>query len=437
MGIKDSKIDAYINKICSHVRYKQAHNEIRDEFLDHLQEKTEEMVADGMEEKEAIEKSLLEMGDAEVIGKQLNESHKAVPEVGIILLTTSLSFIGLLTIYFIVTNGIFSNVSIFYKNMVFNIVGYIIMASLYFFNYKLLERYSKKIYIAITLILFLQLITGSPVNGSKRWISLGVFSMDITELSLFLYAIALSKILKELDWNNMKQVTYGFIMAFLPLVLYMLLKTMICSVIYLVLFLTLMISVKSKLRYIITIIGIILVSITYYFLSKPFRLKRFFIFLYPQDPQGAGYVNFQIGKLLKTAGFYGQGFTFPNRIFPGVQNDFVLTYIIYTFGWIGGITVITLAFVFIMRMIMAARMVKDTFGSLIIKGFMCIFALKFFWNILMILGFAPIVGVSLPFISYGGTAAVTQTAAIGLILGIYRRKNLSNISVSSVKKLDL
>lgn len=60
--------------------------------------------------------------------------------------------------------------------------------------------------------------------------------MDITELSLFLYVIALSKILKELDWDNIEQVIYGFIMAFLPLVLYVLLKTMICSVIYFVLF---------------------------------------------------------------------------------------------------------------------------------------------------------------------------------------------------------
>lgn len=62
MGIRDSKIDDYINKICSHVRCKQAHNEIREELLDHFQEKIKDMIVDGMEEKEAIEKSLLQMG---------------------------------------------------------------------------------------------------------------------------------------------------------------------------------------------------------------------------------------------------------------------------------------------------------------------------------------------------------------------------------------
>lgn len=434
MGIRDSKIDTYINKICSHVKYKQAHNEIREELLDHLQEKVAEMISTGMEEKEAIEKSLLEMGDAEAIGKQLNESHKAVPEVWIMLLTATLSIIGVSTIYLIVTNGIYSNTSIFYKNTVFNIVGYCIMGALYFFNYKVLERHSKCIYIVTTLTLIFQFFAGSPVNGSMRWISLGVISMDIVEVSLFLYVIALSKMLKELDWDNTKQAFYGFIMAFLPLVMYMLLKTMICSVIYFVLFLTLMIFIKSKLRYILAIMGTVLVSIIYFIISEPYRIQRFLIFLSPEkDPLGAGYVNFQIGKLLKTAGLYGQGFTFPNRIIPEIQNDFVLTYIVYTFGWIGGITVIVLAFVFIARMFLAARKVKDSFGSLIIQGFMCVFTVKFVWNVLMILGLLPIMGVSLPFISYGGTGSITQMAAVGLILSIYKRKNLSNMAMSSVE----
>lgn len=433
MGIRDSKIDEYINKICSRVRYKQAHNEIKEELLGHLEEKIEDLIADGMDEKEAVEKSLLQMGDAEVIGKQLNESHKAVPEIWIIILTAALSLIGMLTIYFIVTNGVFSNATIFYRNTIFNILGYCIMAVLYFFNYKVLERYSKCIYTGTTMVLVFQLITGSTVNGSMRWMNLGIISMDIGELSLLLYVIALSKILKEMDWDNTKQALYGFIIAFLPLALYMLLRTMMCFVIYLVLFLILMVLIKSKLRYILGIMGTILVSSVYFIFSEPYRVKRFLIFLSPEkDPLGAGYINFQIGKVLKSVGVLGNGFNFPNTV-PEVQNDFVLTYIIYTFGWIGGIAVITLAFAFIVRMFMAARRVKDSFGSLIIQGFMCVFAVKFIWNILMILGFLPIMGVSLPFISYGGTGAVTQMAAVGLILSIYKRKNLSNMTMSSIK----
>ncbi|WP_368488255.1 FtsW/RodA/SpoVE family cell cycle protein [Clostridium sp. BJN0013] len=434
MGIRDSKIDDYINKICSHVRCKQAHNEIREELLDHFQEKIKDMIADGMEEKEAIEKSILQMGDAEVIGKQLNESHKVAQEVWIILLTILLSLVGMLTIYFIATKNISSSTSIFYKNIIFNMLGYCIMVVLYFFNYSVIERYTKIIYIAITLTLILQLVIGSTVNGTKKWINLGVFRMDITELSLFLYAIALSKILEKLDWNNIKQAIYGFIMVFLPLVLYILLGTMICSITYLALFLALMILVKSKLKHILTIIGMVLVSSVYFIVLESYPVRRSIAILFPnKDIIGAGYFNFQIGRLLKIAGLYGQGFTFPTKILPEVQNDFVLTYIVYTFGWISGITVIGFAFIFIIRMFLASKKVKDSFGCLIIQGFMCIFLVKFTWNVLIILGFLPIMGVSFPFISFGGTASITQMAAVGLILSIYKRKNLRNISVNSIK----
>lgn len=247
MGINNSKIDEYINEICSYVRYKQAHDEIKAELLDHFEEKLEDQMKEGLEENELVEKALLEMGDAEFIGKQLNESHKSAPEQGIILLTIMLSFIGMFSIYFIVTNGIYSNRSIFYKSAGFNILGYFIIASLYFFDYRILERYSKSIYIIVTVILFLQLITGTYINGTQKWINIGIISVDITELSLFL------------------------------------------------------------------------------------------------------------------------------------------------------------------------------------------FALEFVWNIFMVLGFAPIVSVGLPFISYGGTSAITQMAAVGIILSIYRRKNLSSTTTVSIK----
>lgn len=434
MGINNSKIDEYINEICSHVRFKQAHKEIKAELLDHFEEKLEKQRKDGIEENELVERALKDMGDAELIGKQLNESHKAAPEIGIILLTVILSFIGIISIYLIVTNGIYSNIGIFYKTTVFNILGYCIIAALYFFDYRILEKYSKKIYIAVTIILVLQIFIGDCINGRNSWIRISAMSIDITEWSLFLYAVALSKILKDLDWNNTKQVIQGFAMAFVPLALYSVLRVRIAEVIYMMLFLTLMIATKSKLKYIISTISITFIGGIYYAISEPYRIKSFLAFLNPeQDPLGAGYVNFQIAKLLKSVTWFGHGFTFPQKTIPEVQTDFIFTYIIYTFGWIAGITVMVLAFVFIVRMFIAAKKVKDKFGSLIIQGFMCIFALEFVWNIFMVLGLAPIISVSLPFISYGGTRAITQMAAVGLILSIYRRKNLSNIATVRIK----
>ncbi|MBV7271790.1 FtsW/RodA/SpoVE family cell cycle protein [Clostridium sp. PL3] len=434
MGIEAYKIDEYINRVCSHVKYKKAHNEIKEELFDHLQEKIEGLMENGIIEEEAVKESILQMGDAEIIGKQLNESHKAVPEISIILLTVVLSLIGLLSIYFIATRGIDLNIDRVYRTIFYNVLGCCIMTALYFFNYKTLERYSKIIYTIISLILFFQCIVCPEINGTKRWINLGFLSMDITEMSLFLYAITLPKMLQDLEWDSIKHIAYLFFIAFIPLGLYVLLNTMMCLIIYLVLFITLMILVKAKLRYILIMIFTVLGGTITFIASREYHIKRLMVFLHPEsDPNGAGYINSQISLVLKSVGLYGHGLNSPPRTIPEIQNDFVLTYIIYAFGWIGGIVVISLAFIFIIRLFMAAKKIRDSFGSLVIQGFLCIFALKFIWNILMILGFMPIVSVSLPFISYGGSGLVVQMAAVGLILSIYKAKNLSNTSSISIK----
>jgi cell division protein FtsW (lipid II flippase) len=423
--VVSSKIEEYVEEICSHVKLKRAHKEIKTELLSHIEEKTEDLMLEGMNEEEASKKAVLEMGQAEVIGSQLNQSHKAVPEWGILVITLLLSLIGLITGYFISTNDIGWNTISFRRSIAVNIVGCIAIVGLYFFDYKKLEKYSKIIFIGITLILFIQLQTGISVNGSKAWTKIGIFSFDITEMSLFLYVIALSKLIKELELKSIKGYIYLSTMLLIPFILFIQLVDAIAAVIYFAVFIVFLFMKQMRKSYLFSVIGVFLVSGGYYVFSAPYRMYRVFGFINPErNAGGSGYINVQISKLLKATGFMGNGFTFPSKVFP-MESEFVLTYIIYTFGWIAGITLIVMVFAFIIRMFIAAKEVKDTYGKFIIRGFMCVFALEFIWNILMILGFAPIIGVTLPFIGYGGSRVLVQMAAIGLIMSIYRTKSLS------------
>jgi cell division protein FtsW (lipid II flippase) len=421
------KIEEFVEEICSHVNLKRAHKEIRIELLNHIEEKTEDLILEGMTVEEASKKTLSEMGEAAIIGSQLNESHKAAPEWGILLITFIFSLLGLITAYLLITNGIAgSNKVALKKSIMFNIIGYIAIIALYFFDYKKLEKYSKNIFIGVTLALFVQLMIGISINGRPAWVHLGLFSVDITEISLFLYVIALSKLFKELDLKKIKDYAYLSSMQFIPFILFIQLKTSMAAVTYFVVFMVFMFIKKVKLSYTFSVIGMFLIGGFYLLISAPYRLKTLMIFINPQsDPQGSGYVNFQINKLLKSVGLMGNGFTFPKRAIPMVSTDCILTYIIYTFGWLAGIVLIILIFSFIIRIFTASREVNDTFGKYMIRGFLCIFALEFIWNILMILGFAPIVGITLPFISYGGSRLLVQMAAIGIIMSIYRTKSLS------------
>jgi cell division protein FtsW (lipid II flippase) len=112
---------------------------------------------------------------------------------------------------------------------------------------------------------------------------------------------------------------------------------------------------------------------------------------------------------------------------PSAHTDFIFAYITYTFGWFTAIILAVLIMVFLIRMTRIAIIVKNNYARLLVIGLATIFAVQFLWNIAMNLGFAPISGVGLPFISYGGSQLISNALAVGIILSIYRRKNLSKL----------
>jgi cell division protein FtsW (lipid II flippase) len=159
--------------------------------------------------------------------------------------------------------------------------------------------------------------------------------------------------------------------------------------------------------------------------SRPYLYERLITFLNPyRDPQGSGYQLVQSIASMRQAGLWGQGFGAPNQVVPYVYSDFIFTYIVYALGWVVGAALLLVVAFFIIRMIQAARRVKDPYGMLVISGTASIFSVQFVWAILMTMGFVPVAGTSLPFISYGGSQFVLQMAAMGLILSIYRRKDI-------------
>ncbi len=94
--------------------------------------------------------------------------------------------------------------------------------------------------------------------------------------------------------------------------------------------------------------------------------------------------------------------TLEPKIIPDLHTDFIFSYITFTFGWVAGGCLVALVILFILRMTRIASLVKDNYARLLVIGFSAIFSIQFVWNIFMNLGLAPISGVGLPFISFGG-----------------------------------
>ena len=182
-----------------------------------------------------------------------------------------------------------------------------------------------------------------------------------------------------------------------------------------------------KLKNLITISSVLITMLLIFIFGATYRLERFFIFLNPsQDINGAGWIYNQLNTLRNSAGLFGNGANSNLSIIPDANMEFALTSIIHCFGWIVGILVIALVLSFIVRIGLISSTTKNTYGKLLISGLFMLFTIQFILNILANFSLSPILGVSMPFISYGGTQLVINVLAISIINNIYKFRNTSS-----------
>ncbi|MHB8156441.1 MAG: permease prefix domain 1-containing protein [Desulfocucumaceae bacterium] len=172
---QNARILAYIDDVCSQIRFGEIHREIKLEFKSHFQDIIEEYRFEGLSENEAVSRAINQMGSPEVVGKQLNRIHKPRPEWSILSLSFLMACLGLLAMYLIERN-------IFTKSMVFTIIGAGIAGGFYRFDYRKLESYSRYIYLGTVSALLLVIFFGQNING-KHYLSIGGIYLDFIEVS--------------------------------------------------------------------------------------------------------------------------------------------------------------------------------------------------------------------------------------------------------------
>lgn len=426
----NKKIQDYINEVCSQVRFKKVHQEIKLELETHFQEIVEEYLEQGFSEEEAIDKAISQMGDANLIGKQLNKVHKPKPEWSILLLSLLFINIGLLAMYFIQKQELLTNgMRLFEKSLLFSFISLISIVSLYFFDYSKLEKYSRHIYLGTLLILLFTVLWGIKVNGSRCWLSLGLFTVNIVAISPLLFVIALAGIFNQWNWNSPQKLLQGLLLLAVPLIIILAAPSISTGIIFTVACIALTIVSGAKLKQIFLIASSFIALLMLPIVTQTYRLKRLISFFNPEgDPLGSGYLNIQLSKILSESGLFGQGLTFNPQTLPELHTDFIFAFITYTFGWIASVLLISFVIIFLVRIAYIAKQVKTSYARLLISGFVSILAVQFLWNIFMNLGLVPISQVGLPFISYGGSQLVINAATIGIISSIYRQRNISQNS---------
>lgn len=351
----------------------------------------------------------------------------------IILITFILSTIGLIMIYsssYIWADFKYNNP---YKYLIlqaiFLIVGFIMLIIISKIDYNLYKKYSNHLLIICFALLILVLIPGIGIvrNGSRSWFGIMGFGIQPSELSKIALIIFTSKYLSNND--HIKRHTFKFIFPIiLIIVIFFLLillepdfgtgMVLVISLIGLIFISGANFSIFIKLG-ILGIIGIIVLI-----LIAPYRMDRITSFLDPwTDPLGSGFQAIQSLYAIGPGGLLGFGFLKSRQkhfYLPEPQTDFIFSIITEEFGFIGALILISLfAFLFYL-LITSSIKTKDLFGKYLSFGLTFLLMFQTLLNLSVVVGLIPITGVTLPFISYGGSSLITSMISIGIMLNIFK-----------------
>lgn len=314
-------------------------------------------------------------------------------------------------------------------------IGFIALFIVLFIDYHFYLNLEKIIY-AATIILLLSVRIpglGHAEFGGARWINLGITTFQPSEIAkismVLLCAMYISRNRDAL--KSLKGIALSFLYAspFIAIVLLEDLGSAIimgCSWVFMIFYAGIDFKLFLKLS------GAVAISIPiiYRFLGSTHR-ERIDAFLNPDDLSLRGtYQVLQSKIAIGSGGLFGkglfQGTQKEFKFLPVQKSDFIFSVIVEELGFIGGAVLIMLYSIFLYRILKIAYNAKDLYGALISIGFMGMFIFQIFENIAMTMGLMPVTGVTLPFISSGGSSILSCMIAVGLVLNIGIRNKIIN-----------
>jgi rod shape determining protein RodA len=341
-----------------------------------------------------------------------------------------LAVIGLASIYS-ATNA--THPEIYTKGTYWIIMGVSVMLIAAILDYTLLNHFAYIIYGLSMMLLVAVLFLGH--GETNRWLDLGVFNVQPSEIAKLALIIILAKYFSDrpsrkegLGFRDL--LIPGLIMV-VPFLLVAKEPDLGTAMVLALIFASITLTIKVKPR---VIIGLTLMAAAVFPFAwkglKTYQKARLLSFIMPgADPHGSGYHVMQSKIAIGSGGFFGKGFlkgTQGKLLFlPEHYTDFIFSVFAEEWGLLGAMVVLTLFFVLILRGLNTAENSRDRFGFLLSLGI----SAMFFWHIIinlgMVSGLMPVVGVPLPFISYGGSFMLTSMAAIGILLSIRMRRFVS------------
>jgi rod shape determining protein RodA len=319
----------------------------------------------------------------------------------------------------------------FWTHLYASAIGVGALFTCLFLDYRRLCENSLFIYLGVAALLIYVLVAGSTQGGAQRWIALGGFNLQPSEFMKLALALALATFFAENNRGaqNYKDLAIAAGIAGLAFLLIYKQPDLGTAVTLLpILFgIAFAAGLRMKLLVILAIVAVISAPVGWMFALKPYQKERIETFLDPEkDARGAGYQQLQARISVGSGGLTGKGFRHGTqgqfRFLPEPHSDFIYSVLGEEQGFLGVLATLGLYLFVVLRTIEVARLAKDRHGTYLVVGLISCFSFQVLYNITMSAGLAPVKGLTLPLMSYGGSSIIATLAAFGLILNVRMRR---------------
>ncbi len=364
-------------------------------------------------------------------------------DIGVVIFIFTFAVIafGLIALYSASYQNVRVSHKVFYDQVVFSVLGLFMLLYLSHVDYRKFYDMAYFIYGGSVILLILVLVAGRHALGAQRWFSIAGISFQPSELAKVSLIFGLGRYFSDrrssfsararspvgVLWRDL---VVPLLITLVPMLLVFKQPDLGTSLLFFGIFIFMLFASGLRYRYILGFLMICLVLMPFgWHVIKPYQKDRLLVFLNPNiDPLGAGYTIIQSKIAVGSGRLWGKGWLSGTQnqlnFLPERHTDFIFSVIGEEWGLLGTLIFLLCYGVVIYAGLKVAEQVKDRFGMQIAVGMIVIFSLQVLINIGMVLGMCPVVGITLPLVSYGRTSFMVSLFMIGVLLNLSKRHTI-------------
>ncbi|PEA61224.1 cell division protein FtsW [Bacillus thuringiensis] len=408
----NKKGERFLKEVTNHIKSKEAKDLVAMELDFHLKQAKNMWMDKGLSEEVAEDKAVEQMGSPVKLGEELNKLYKPKVDwflIGLLVAAMGLGFLPIIT---------FGHADLFMNKVIFVILGVVTAMGMMLLDYRRLEKLGWMFYtIGVLILLMIKCFPTDYVIG-EAIIKIGPIKIDcLMTMPFFFLAWA--------SFFNNSRLKFMHLLILYVFSLYLFSTTSILLPIFIYIAMVFVMLWWSKLgkntAWLITILPILPFIVRDLFswsAVKEYRIARILGFINPAHDQW----DLRLQEAMSSAGWFG---TYGNiKSIRAAHTDFVFASLTYYYGYVLALVLVVILSLFAVRIMNIAYKINDGYGKLILVGGVTLFVIHFICNVGMTLGILPRVSISLPFISYGLIPTLFHAFIMGIVLSVYRRKDI-------------